>query len=263
MEWSDIAWFEWCDGMVVQASKLPKVCKIICRLHSYEVFANFPHEVEWAKIDCLVFVAEHIQTIFLDQLPHLKQQLPMQVIHNGIDLQKYELLERPKGFNLAYVGYINHKKNPSLLLQCMSHLKEVDPRYILHIAGEHQELRFKLYVEHMLSALGLRKNIVFHGWVDDVEAWLGDKSFILSTSVLESFGYGIAEAMARGLKPLIHNFVGAGQLYPAKYIFNNVREFGQMVQSPEFRPAEYRQYIADNHSQGRQFDGIDRLIARM
>lgn len=263
MEWSDIAWFEWCDGMVVQASKLPKVCKIICRLHSYEVFANFPHEVEWPKIDCLVFVAEHIQTIFLDQLPHLKQQLPMQVIHNGIDLHQYKLLEKPKGFNIAYVGYINHKKSPSLLLQCMSHLKEIDPRYILHIAGEHQELRFKLYVEHMVNALGLQKNVVFHGWVENVEAWLGDKSFILSTSVLESFGYGIAEAMARGLKPIIHNFVGAGHLYPQEYLFNNVREFGQMVLSAEFRPAEYRQYIADNYSQGKQFDGIDRLIAKM
>jgi len=263
MEWSDVSWFEWCDGLVVQASKLPKVCKIICRLHSYEVFANFPHEVAWDKIDCLVFVAEHIQAIFLDQWPHLKQQLPMEVIHNGINLQKYQLQNRPPGFNIAYVGYINHKKNPSLLLQCMSHLNEIDPRYVLHIAGEHQELRFKLYVEHMVNALGLERNIQFHGWVDNVEAWLADKSFILSTSVLESFGYGIAEAMARGLKPLIHNFVGAENIYPREYLFNSVREFGQMVLNPDFRPAEYRQYIEDNYSQHRQFNAIDQLIHQL
>ena len=263
MEWSDISWFEWCDGMVVEASKLPKVCNIICRLHSYEVFANFPHEVEWNRIDCLVFVAEHIQFILLEQLPHLKQQVTMQVIHNGIDLQRYRLLEKPKGFNIAYVGYINHKKNPSLLLQCMSHLKELDPRYVLHIAGEHQELRFKLYVDHMVIAMGLQKNIVFHGWIENVEDWLSDKTFILSTSVLESFGYGIAAAMARGLKPLIHNFVSANYVYPRKYLFNNVREFGQMVLNPDFKPAEYRQHIEDNYSQNRQFNAIDQLIDQL
>jgi|GEM_PF-1235191 len=263
MQWSDVSWFEWCDSMLVQASQLPKVCKIVCRLHSYEVFANFPHEVEWDKIDHLVFVAAHIQAIFLDQLPHLKQKLPMQVIHNGIDLQRYRLLERPQGYNIAYVGYINHKKNPSLLLQCMSHLVELDPRYVLHVAGEHQELRFKLYMEHMVAAMDLQKNIVFHGWLENVEDWLADKSYILSTSVLESFGYGIAEAMARGLKPLIHNFVGADNLYPREYLFNNVREFGQMVLNADFRPAEYRQYIADHYSQGRQFADIDQLILQL
>ncbi|MCP3951232.1 MAG: glycosyltransferase, partial [Desulfobacterales bacterium] len=263
MDWSDISWFEWCDGMAVQASKLPKVCKMVCRLHSYEVFSNFPHEVAWENIDCLIFVAAHIKKIFMDQFQVREHEVAMEIVHNGINLDKYRLLGTQKGFNIAYIGYINHKKNPSLLLQCMSHLVEIDPRYKLHIAGEHQELRFKLYFEHMVKAMGLEENIVFHGWVEDVENWLLDKSYILSTSVLESFGYGIAEAMAMGLKPVLHNFIGAKELYPPEYLFNNVKEFGEMVLSAEYTPGEYRGYIENNYTQKRQFKQIVRIIDRL
>ena len=44
MEWSDICWFEWCDNLIIYASKLPiaQNRKIICRLHSYEAFAGYP-----------------------------------------------------------------------------------------------------------------------------------------------------------------------------------------------------------------------------
>ena len=46
MNWADIAWFEWCDLVLIQASKkLKKTCKVICRLHSYEVFSNYPNQV--------------------------------------------------------------------------------------------------------------------------------------------------------------------------------------------------------------------------
>jgi glycosyltransferase involved in cell wall biosynthesis len=261
MQWSDLSWFEWCDERVVQASRLDRVCPIICRLHSYEVFTDMPGRVQWQNIDDLVFVAPHIRDIALIRIPNLDQNVRISVIHNGVAPQSANYADRPKGYNIAYVGYLNHKKNPSLMLQCMRYLVDIDDRYILHIAGEHQEMRFKLYVEHMIQAMQLDQNIRFHGWVDDVGRWLGDKHFILSTSLLESFGYGIAEAMACGLKPLIHNFIGARALYPEKYLFNCVKEFAQMVLNPQYHPAEYRQYIERTYSLDRQLREIESLLA--
>jgi glycosyltransferase involved in cell wall biosynthesis len=261
MNWSDLSWFEWCDELIIQASRLPKVCHMICRLHSYEVFSDMPGQVEWEKVDDLILVAPHIRDIALGKVPDLEQNVRTHIIPNGVDTDKYCFTQRSQGFNLAYVGYLNHKKNPPLLLQCMRHLVDIDDRYTLHIAGEHQELRSKLYFDHMLKAMELEPHIKFNGWVHDIVQWLADKQYILSTSLLESFGYGIAEAMSCGLKPLIHNFIGAKELYPEKYCFNSVKEFGTLVLDRDYRPGEYRKYIEENYSRNKQFHEIEGLVS--
>jgi tetratricopeptide (TPR) repeat protein len=260
MKWSDVSWFEWCDNFIIHASKLPKVCKTVCRLHSYEAFTDSIQNVHWKNVDDLIFVAPHIENIIKRQIPSLNQTVNSHVILNGVDLRRYTFKEREKGFNIAFVGYINHKKNPSLLLQCIKYLVDIDDRYILHIAGQHQELRFQLYFDHIIKEMNLDKNVVFHGWVNDVHKWLDDKHFTISTSVLESFCHGIADAMACGLKPLIHNFIGAKELYPDKYIFNSVKDFSEMVLNDDYNSAEYRKYIEENYSQERQFNEVEKLI---
>jgi len=260
MKWSSVSWFEWCDNFIAHASKLPKVCKTICRLHSYEAFTDVIRQINWKTVDDLVFVAPHIRDIVTKQLPNLSQDVNIHVILDGVDLEKYSFRDRQKGFNIAYVGYINHKKNPALLLQCIKYLVDIDDRYVLHVAGKHQELGFQLYFEHIIKEMELEKNVVFHGWIDDVNGWLEDKHFTVSTSVLESFCHGIADAMACGLKPLIHNFIGAKELYPQKYIFNSVKDFSDMVINDDYNPAEYRKYIKDNYSQDKQLNEIENLL---
>ena len=219
-----------------------------------------PGQVNWRNIDDLIFVAPHIRDIALSKIPDLRKDVRTHIIPNGVDLDKFCFSERSKGFNIAYVGYLNYKKNPSLLLQCMRHLVGLDDRYMLHIAGEHQEMRSKLYFDHMITAMALEPNVSLYGWVNDIVSWLADKQYILSTSLLESFGYGIAEAMACGLKPLIHNFIGAKELYPKKYCFNSVKEFGTMILDADYRPDEYRKYIEENYSREKQFQEIDKLL---
>ncbi|WP_423739025.1 glycosyltransferase [Clostridium botulinum] len=109
MKKADICWFEWCDPLVAYGSKLEvaKYKKIICRLHSYEAFTSYIYEVNWGNVDKVIFVAEHIKRFVLSKvfIPEEK----VYVIPNGIDLSKQEFKERKKGFNIAYVGYINFK----------------------------------------------------------------------------------------------------------------------------------------------------------
>ncbi|MEE4263394.1 MAG: hypothetical protein V2I56_11930, partial [Desulfobacteraceae bacterium] len=63
-----------------------------------------------------------------------------------------------------------------------------------------------------------------------------------------------------GLKPLIHNFIGARALYPEKYLFNSVRDFAKLVLSREYHSAEYRQYIEEKYSRDRQLQKIQSLL---
>lgn len=263
MRWGDIAWFEWCDKTLIRASRMEKTCRIVCRLHSFEAFTDWPAQVAWENVDALVFVAPHVRDLVLEQVPDLERRVAVRVVHNGIRLDRFPFRDRPRGFDIASVGYINHKKNPSLLLQCIGALVDRDERFRLHLAGVHQELRFQRYMDHMIQAMGLADHVVFHGWVDDIPAWLDDKHFLLTTSVFESFGYGIAEAMAAGLKPLIHNFPGAARLYPRELTFNTIAQCVDSALSDDYAPAAYRRFVEENYRLEFQLRGIDRVLQKV
>lgn len=261
LDWADVTWFEWCDAILVNASKrLRKSGRVVCRLHSYEAFTDLPTEVRWDFVDHVVFVAPHIRELMLSRG---LTQVASSVVPNGVPLHRLAFKERARSFNIAYVGYLNYKKNPEMLLQCMADLVRRDSRYHLHIAGAFQDLRYQLYFEKMIPALGLQDHVHFHGWVDDIDAWLEDKSFLVSTSVLESFGMGIAEGMAKGLKPIIHNWVGAEHIFPRKYLFNTVAEFSDLVLEDDYEPAAYRRFIADNYAFEDQVKRLEELLCEL
>ena len=104
--------------------------------------------------------------------------------------------------------------------------------------------------------MDLADHVVFHGWVEDIPAWLDDKHFLLTTSVFESFGYGIAEAMAAGLKPLIHNFPGAARLYPSELTFNTVAQCVDAALSDDYAPAAYRRFVRKTTVLNFSFGGL-------
>lgn len=262
LDWADVVWFEWCDQILVEASQLlDKTAAVVCRLHSYEVFSDLPQRVNWDFVDRLVFVAPHMQRLFEQYFPRAARRVEKVVIPNGVDVSRFTFKERKPGFNLAYVGYINHKKNPSLLLQCIHRLVQEDRRYRLYVAGIHQERRFEVYWNHMIQILGMQDHVIMEGWVDDIDAWLEDKNFLISTSVHEGCPYNVLEAAACGIKPVVHHFHGAEKLFPETWLFRNVEEFVNIVQSPDYDSRAYRNWIIDHFDQTDQIDAIDRLIA--
>jgi len=250
MEWADIAWFEWCDSFLIEATKLSKTCKIICRLHSYEAFTDMPSQVDWSKVDHLVFVNQSVQEIFRQQV---KVEIPTSVIYNGVNLNRYCIpRDQQPSKKIASVGYINYKKNPALLLYCFKKIHEYDSEYSLHIAGTYQDSRIQLYIDHFLKQNPLP--VCFEGWVEDMPAWYADKGYVISTSLFESFHYSIAEGMASGLMPLIHNWYGADYLYPREYLFSDpddcMRLLRQLESGDQTAKREInRKYITERFNQ--------------
>jgi len=69
------------------------------------------------------------------------------------------------------------------------------------------------------------------------------------------------EAMACGLKPLIHNYVGARESYPDTYIWNTIPEFVDMVTGGEYAPLKYRKFIEANYSLEVQLEKIENIVS--
>ncbi|MDI6791950.1 MAG: GNAT family N-acetyltransferase [bacterium] len=266
VRWADTVWLEWANELAIALTNHSTILdgkRVICRLHSYEAFAGYVQKIRWERIDDLIFVAGHIKDIAASQVLTLPQQVKhIHIVPNGINMDKFIFKERKKGNNIAYLGYINYKKGPMLLLHAFRELVQTDNRYRLFIAGDFQEARYKLYFDQMIREMGLEGNIQMCGWIEDVGIWLEDKQHIVCTSVLEGHPIGLMEAMACGLKPVIHNYVGAKVSYPAKYLWNTIPEFVQKVTEDDYNSTEYREFIEQNYSLDIQLKKIEKILRR-
>jgi glycosyltransferase involved in cell wall biosynthesis len=261
LAWADLAWFEWCDDLLIQGTRLPRQCPVICRLHSYEAFTDMPSRVDWSKVDHLVFVNQSVREL---AMPQIRRAVPTSIVHNGLDLDRFTIPgAKTAGKKIASVGYINYKKNPALLLYCFKKIHEYDHGYSLHIAGEHQDARIQLYFEQFLRNNPLP--VHFDGWVKDMPEWYADKDFVISTSLFESFHYSIAEGMASGLMPLIHNWYGAGNVYPKEYLFEDPDDCLKLLkrlEKADRRAAgeSNRAYISDHYDLKKTLNEISSLV---
>ena len=262
MKWSDISWFEWCTDMAAEASKLPKVCKNIVRLHRFEAYHNWPSQVRWENVDTLITVGNpFVKEVLLKQVPDIEVRTRLVTIPNGVNLGKFKFVDKQRGKNLACVGYLNMRKNPVMLLQCMQKLHYIDPEYKLFFAGTSQNPMLEQYIRHMVQTLELTDVVFFDGWQEDVNSFLSDKHYIVSASIGESQGMGLLEGMACGLKPVVHNFPGADQIFPPQFLFNISEEFCEQVLSETYKPESYRRFVEENYPLKKQISEINKIFS--
>jgi glycosyltransferase involved in cell wall biosynthesis len=112
----------------------------------------------------------------------------------------------------------------------------------------------------MVDVLDLGGVVFFDGWQDDVNSWLDDKHYIVSTSMIESQSRGVLEGMACGLKPVIHNFPGAGQTFPSEFLFNISEEFCEQICSDKYEPQRYRRFVEENYPLENQLKEINDIF---
>lgn len=262
---SDIAWFEFCDQLAIQATKIAKFCKYVCRLHSYEMFTNLPSQVDWNKIDKLIFVNPVVHDYTVKKF-NIRPDIS-NIIYNGVDINKFSISPDKKlNKKIAFIGYINYKKGPELLLQTFKQIHKYDKEFEFYIAGSHQDERIQLYFETMKSELGFE--IHMDGWVKDIPKYLEDKSFLISTSLFESFQYSMAEGMACGCIPLVHGWLGSDIFYPNKYIWffpdECVKIIKRVMKESEDKYKEemidIHNHISNNFSLETQIDNIKKLL---
>jgi hypothetical protein len=264
MKWSDISWFEWCTDLAVVASNLPKVCKTIIRLHRYEAYEQWPRRINWVNIDILITVGNSfVRDALLRSVPQLTSRITLVTIPNGVNLEKFAFTERKRGKNIAFLANLRMVKNPAFVLQCMQKLHYIDPGYRLFFGGTFQDGALEQYLRYMVDALDLRDVVFFDGWQEDVGSWLEDKHYIVSTSIIESQGMGLLEAMACGLKPVIHNFPGADQIFPSEFLFNISEQFCQQILSDTYEPGKYRRFVEENYSLRNQLNKINDLLRQL
>ncbi|MCK9328081.1 MAG: glycosyltransferase family 4 protein [Bacteroidales bacterium] len=233
VEWAEIVWLEWANESAIEAMKHVNGKPVVVRLHSYEALSGYLPAIPWERVSRLVLVAPHMADVCEMMLPGITGRVDTVVIPNGVDIDNIPFTERKHGFNIAWVCDISHKKGPQLLPQVLHALVSTDKRYHLHVAGAFQEPRYEIYLKHMLHEMGLDDNVTFYGHLDTagMEEFWAKQNYLLSCSPHEGHPYNVMEAMARGIKPVIHNFYGAEKLYQKKWLWNTTNEAVTIIES--------------------------------
>ena len=258
-------WLEWGSEMTIAATKEPGLLadkkKVIVRLHSFEILSNQAAEINYDAVSDVIFVSHYMRRLFNRRFPGRLKRVRTHVIHNGIDLKRFPFIPNKGRIKIAFVGKLDPKKDPMLMLHAFSFLRHRHPELELHVAGAPDTNRFYLSMPDFLNKNGLSQDVAhFYGHVKDIPNWLADKDFILCTSPFESQGVGLLEAMHRGLRPLIYSFPGAEELYPAACLWRNLDELERLLfEGPE--PEECRDFVAEKYSMSRQAASFLKVLA--
>jgi len=252
----DILHFDWADEVtekgLFQSASFVGNPRITVRLHAYEAHDGFAKKIPWHSVDTVIFVSDHYKQIFekLDLKSIPKETV---VVWHGIDHNKFNFIQHT-GKNFLYVGNVNIWKGAQLLAQ----VALAYPDREVHIygrGGKPQCSRSQIYYEHLNLP-----NIKFHEFREDICNVMKDPQyeFILSTSIGESFHLAVAEGMACGLKPLVHDWFGAKQLWGNTW--RSIDDLKKMVDDKETSAKEASDYIFTNYNFERQLDKLTAVI---
>lgn len=242
----DVAWFEWGDGAIIAASQLPKYCRIVCRIHRYELYGEAFLQANWDNIDEVVLVSQAMKKRFVSlmgkKLPaHLKVTVLANLTEHAPVTQS---AIRRNPFHIACVARFAPQKNLIMLLPILQALVKENSRYKLFIAGRVEDQCLFDSFTQLVAIYGLSRNVVICGTIaaEEMAAWYADKSFLLSTSYNESQGMGVFEAMLAGLKPVaFHAPGGLSEYLPKRYLFTSLEDAVARVLEGNTSPELYIQ----------------------
>jgi glycosyltransferase involved in cell wall biosynthesis len=134
------------------------------------------------------------------------------------------------------------------MLAAFEALIKADPEYRLFVAGTFQELRYEYYWAHMIKEMGLTDNVFYVGFQDNIHEWLANMHYVCCSSPWESQNMSVMEAMASGCMPLVHNFPGAKQIYPAEYVWTTISDFVDLILCEPWQPERFRDVVLSSYA---------------
>lgn len=253
--WGDVLWCEWATGLAMFAS-LMSAKPVIVRLHRFEVFEPVLRSINWSNVAALVVTSQHI----LDLAgPTVSAARNICLLPVGIDTDRFQLQHHRPGTNIGVVGNINARKNPFGWFQVLAALP---PSYTLHILGEYQDACLKDYCDH--AAAQFPGQVLYSPPIPnaDIPAWWADKDYCLSTSLHDTFVTNVREAMALGVKPVVHDYPCVANEGWLPVPCRSIADMVSLIRAGEdcYHPAGYRGRIERTCSWNSQRETLLQII---
>lgn len=246
----DILISMWCSSVVnMWTHKFPDK-KIITYLRRYELWEeDLMARPNWAVVNHIIFVSKWCKEManMMWKQNNIAPPLHQSIIPNGIDMQSFTLRKEKAGTGkIAMVCSLKEVKNLPLAFQILTELPD---RYSFHHIGLPYSTQILGQIMSYANNLNVADRIHFDGHIarDKVNEWLMDKDYILSTSINEGNPNNVIEAMAMGIKPVIHNWPGARDQFPNDLIFEKINGAIDIITGESYTPQSYRNWVENRY----------------
>jgi glycosyltransferase involved in cell wall biosynthesis len=216
---------DWCDQNAVRASRTTHR-RLTIRLHRWEMHSQWPGQVNWTEVDELIFVSEYQRRLFEKRF-HRANPARISVAPALESALLLPFKQRGHGGDVAIVSRINAWKGVTLALQIIRRC----PKRRFDWFGPIEDVHTAEYLE-----LHAPSNLVLHAGVSHAQLMQvlqeGRFTDLLHCSISEGFPVAVAEAMALGLKPVVHAFPGAKEILPAPLVWTDIDEAVALLDAP-------------------------------
>lgn len=215
---NDVVFFEWASELLLAASKLPKTCGIVTRLHRYEMY-QWVDQINWAAVDKIILVSKAKRDEFIQRFPQHAEKVA--VIFEGVSLEKFPFRPKPYGGDIGILCHLTPRKRVYELILDFYELTQQDSHFHLHIGGDTHPSHHD-YMEAMQDAvrkLGIQNRITFYGPVSNTSDWYKNIDIFISNSYSEGLQVALLEAMASGCYCLSHQWAGVDELLPSENLY--------------------------------------------
>ncbi len=252
---ADIVWTEWCNEEAF-AAVLSGACKrLVLRMRGYDLWAPLEKLKDtWSRVDTLVYESPMLEAMARERFPFL-HDVKSRLIPSGIDLSRFRIRVRGHGKTVALLARAIADKGYQLAVEWARQ----NPDYTLHMTaalGEHNH-RLVKYLHDMAPS-----NVIIHEqkdpatWLDEIGA-----NYLLSASNWETLGYTIIEAMALGIKPLIHEFPGARHNWPPHFLWRSFHDLNAlMAPGSPYESEQYRDHVEAEYDAAIQAETFTTLL---
>lgn len=153
---------------------------------------------------CNICVSDNLAERLSDIFP----QFEFRTIYNGIATNDFEPgiqknYRIPNRINIVLVAglYDRNIKGIPMLLNVIGRLIREDKKIVLHIVGDGE---YRKEFEELATNLGVQEQCIFYGHCprEQVQEIMSEVDFLVSASIMESFGCSIAEAQMLGIPVL-------------------------------------------------------------
>jgi glycosyltransferase involved in cell wall biosynthesis len=211
-------------------------------LRRYELFEGGLAKVDWSKTNALICVNSWIKNVAEQIFAGENIKTPVHLIYNAVNTDKFTFAERGHGKKIGMACFIHTKKNIPLALQILAALPK---GYELHIAGDIQDACLAEYITHLAKAMNVPLHLYGQVPSNRLNEWWDGMNYCLSTSLSEGNPNNVIEAMAKGIKPIVHRWPGAEDQFEA---FCTVAEAVKEITEGKYESVRYKQQVQEKYS---------------
>ena len=240
MQSNDLVFFEWSSHLLAAASHMPKTCKIVTRMHRFEVNKWFQH-INWDHVDLLIVVSEAKRREVLDRYPQLDKRI--EVVYEAVDVEKFTPALKPYGGDIGILCHLTPRKRVYELILAFYDILKINPDLKLHVGGGRHVAHgdYDDALRDTARRLGIQESVIFYGHVSPAKDWYPNIDVFISNGYSEGLQVSSLEAMASGRFVLSHFWPGADELLPNDYLYFTNGELGDKILKYHESSAGYKQ----------------------